>query len=188
VNDSWKVDTSSVELLVRASQAGDRGAFDELVRLYQRRAMRVAVGILGDANEAAEAVQAGFVKAYLAIDKLKEAKRFEVWLLRIVTNTAISQRRAAKRRSKLVETADCNSEESKSFSPVDKGIADELKEAIGLAMSKLSKREAKAIGLFGLQDLSQREVAEIMGCSVGAVRWHVYRARQKLKVLLKEYL
>jgi RNA polymerase sigma factor (sigma-70 family) len=55
-------------------------------------------------------------------------------------------------------------------------------------MSKLSKREAKAIGLFGLQDLSQREVAEIMGCSVGAVRWHVYRARQKLKVLLKEYL
>ena len=55
-------------------------------------------------------------------------------------------------------------------------------------MLKLSEKEAKAMSLFGLNDLSHKEVAEIMGCSVEAVRWHVFRARQKLKVLLKEYL
>ena len=55
-------------------------------------------------------------------------------------------------------------------------------------MLRLSKRETKAITLFGLEDLSQKQVAEIMGCSVGVVKWHVFRARQKLKVLLRKYL
>jgi RNA polymerase sigma-70 factor (ECF subfamily) len=188
VNNSEKANSSDIERLVKASQAGSRGAFDELVRLHQRRAMDVAVRLLGDVEEAAEIVQAGFVRAYLNIGKLKEPKRFEVWLLRIVTNAAISQRRAAKRRKDRIKIADSFCEDKKAVSPVEKGIAEELKEAMQRAMLKLSKKEAKAISFFGLKDLSQREVAEIMGCSVGAVRWYVFRARQKLKTLLKEYL
>lgn len=187
MSDRQKADTGDIERLVKASQTGDRSAFDELVRLYQRRAMQVAVRMLGNANEAAEAVQAGFVKTYLSINKLKEPKRFEVWLLRIVTNAAVSQRRAAKRRAERIKIADCY-EDNKTISPVEKSVTEELKEAIATAMLKLSKKEAKAISLFGLEDLSQKEVAKIMGCSVETVRWHVFRARQKLKVLLKEHL
>ena len=67
-------------------------------------------------------------------------------------------------------------------------IGEELKEEIQRAMLKLSKKEAKAIALFGIEDLPREKVAEIMGCSTEAVRWHVFKARQKLKVLLKEYL
>ena len=52
----------------------------------------------------------------------------------------------------------------------------------------LSKKEAKAITLFGLEDLSQKQVARIMGCSIEAVKWHVFRARKKLKILLRKYL
>jgi len=149
--------------------------------------MRVAVRILGDANDAAEAVQNAFVKAYLGIDKLKEPGRFEVWLLRIVTNAAISQQRSARRRAERIKIAN-SYEDKKAVSLVDRAVGEELKEAIRAAMLMLSKKEAKAISLFGLEDLSQSEAAEIMGCSVAAVRWHVFRARQKLKVLLKEYL
>ena len=173
--------------LVKSSQAGDRGAFDELVRLCQRRAMQVATRVLGDANDAAEAVQAGFVKAYLNIGKLKEPKRFEVWLLRIVTNAAISQARAAKRRTEQIRILDCR-DNKKTFSPLERENVKELKETIRRAMLQLSKKEAKAMSLFGLENLSHREVAEIMGCSVEAARWHVFRARQKLRVLLREYL
>lgn len=173
--------------LVEASQAGDRGAFDELVRVYQRRAMQVAVRALGNADEAAEAVQTGFVNAYLNLSKLRDLKRFEVWLLRIVTNAAISQARKAKRRPESIEIAD-HHEDKASLSPTEAESAKELKEVIQRAMLKLSKKEAKAISLFGLDDLSHRDVAEIMGCSVEAARWYVFRARQKLKVLLKEYL
>ena len=173
--------------LVKASQAGQRGAFDELVRLYQRRAMQVAIRVSGDANDAAEAVQDGFVKAYLNIGKLREPKRFESWLLRIVTNAAISHARAAKRRMGRIRIADCR-DDKEAFSPAERENAKELKETIQRAMLQLSKKEAKAMSLFGLKDLSHSQVAEIMGCSVEAVRWHVFRARQKLKVLLKEYL
>jgi RNA polymerase sigma-70 factor (ECF subfamily) len=149
--------------------------------------MQVAIRILGDAHEAAEAVQDAFVKAYVNVDKLREPERFGVWLLRIVANAAISQRRAAKRSEQRIRVADCR-EDEKSAPLADGAIAGELKEAVKRAMKRLSKKEAKAISLFGLGDLSQREVAEIMGCSVAAVRWHVFKARQKLKVLLKEYL
>ncbi len=187
MNDSLKVNTSDIERLVKASQDGDRGAFDELVRLYQRRAMRIAVRILGNANEAAEAVQGGFVKAYLSIKKLREPKRFEAWFFRIIANTAISLRRAAKRREEKIKVAGSD-ERKRALSPEESQAGEELKEAIQRAMLKLSKKEAKAIALFGIEDLPREKVAQIMGCSAEAVKWHVFKARQKLKVLLKEYL
>ena len=187
LNSGQKVNSTDVERLVKASRGGGREAFDELVRLHQRRAMQVAVRMSGNVDDAADAVQAGFVRAYLSIGKLKKPEQFEVWLLRIIANAAISQRRAAKRRAEKIKIAG-HCEDKKVLLPAEKGIAEELEDAIRRAMLKLSKKEAKAIGLFGLEDLSHREVAEIMGCSVEAVRWYVFRARQKLRVLLKEYL
>jgi RNA polymerase sigma-70 factor (ECF subfamily) len=176
-----------LERLVKAGQARDREAFDELVWLHQRRAMEVAVRILGAAGDAAQAVQTGFVKAYLSIGKLRQPQRFEAWLLKIIANAAVSQARATKRRTSSIRITD-DYEDKKMLSPAQAGTAQELKEAIQRAMLELSKKEAKAISLFGLQDLSQKEVAEIMDCSPEAVRWHVFKARQKLKVLLKDFL
>ncbi len=187
MNHSPKANASDVMKLVKASQAGDRGAFDELVRRYQKPAMLAAVRILGTADEAAEAVQVGFVKAYLNIKKLRDAEKFEVWLLRIVANIAVSQARAAGRRADKVRMAD-RSQDDGTLSAPREDNAEELSRAVRQAMLKLSKKEAQAISLFGLQDMSQKEVAQLMRCSVEAVRWHVFNARKKLKVLLKEYL
>jgi RNA polymerase sigma-70 factor (ECF subfamily) len=149
--------------------------------------MDVAVRMLGVAGEAAEAVQTGFVRAYLSIGKLRRPERFEVWLLRIIANAAVSQARSARRRARNIEIAP-DYEDKKTPGPVQAGAAEDLKEAVSRAMLELSKKEAKAISLFGLQDLSHKEAAEIMDCSIEAVRWHVFKARQKLKVLLKDYL
>jgi RNA polymerase sigma-70 factor, ECF subfamily len=187
VDDRTRADTAEIERLVQASQSGDKGAFDGLVRLYQMRAMQAAVRILGDANDAAEAVQNGFVTAYLKIGKLRDAKRFEFWLLRIIVNAAISERRAAVRRVEKIKIVGCQAN-GKTIDPAENESSDELSKAIKNAMSKLSRKETKAISLFGLEGLSHQQVAEIIGCSVAAARWHVFRARQKLKVLLKEYL
>ena len=187
MNGNSKSNTGGIERLVKACRAGDRASFDELVGLYQRRAMQVAVRLLADADKAAEAVQNGFVKVYLNINRLREPKRFETWFFRIITNTAISQRRTAKGRAEKIRiTGNC--ENRKVLTPEQKEVGKELKEATRRAMLKLSKKQAQAIALFGIEDLPHNEVAEIMGCSVEAVRWHVFKARQKLKVLLKEYL
>ena len=182
-----RIQAKETQQLVEAGRAGDRTAFDELVRRYQRRAMLVAVRILGDADEAAEAVQAGFVSAYLNICSLKKPEYFESWLLRIVANAAINQARTTRQRVDKLKISGLGGGK-KSVSPSDKECTEELKEAISHAMSKLSKKEAKAISLFGLEDLSHKQVAGIMGCTVAAAKWYVFRARQKLKVLLREYL
>jgi len=186
VSGHHKNGTSDVERLVEASRAGDRSAFDGLVRLYQRRATYLAVRLLGNVDDATEVVQQAFVTAYLKIDKLRDPKRFESWLLKIVTNLAIDHREAARRRLGTIGATDC---EAKSpISPVENEIKTELEEAIQRAMLKLSAKEAKAISLFGFEDLSHKEVAQIMGCSVGTARWYVFRARRKLSALLKDYL
>jgi RNA polymerase sigma-70 factor (ECF subfamily) len=173
--------------LVETAKAGDRAAFDELVRVYQKRTMQVAVRMLGDTDEAAEAVQAGFLKAFLNIGKLKEVKYFKIWLLRIISNAAITQARENRRREKKVNIVE-SVRKNKIPSPSDRESSRELKEAIQRAMIKLSQKEAKAISLFGMDDLSHKEVAEIMNCSVSSVKWYVFQARKKLKVLLKDYL
>jgi RNA polymerase sigma-70 factor (ECF subfamily) len=187
VSNAQRRQVKEIRQLVEAGRAGDRAAFDELVWLYQRQAMLTAVRILSDADEAAEAVQAGFVNAYLNIGKLKEPGQFEIWLMRIISNAAIAQARKAKRRKEKIKIAELGGER-KTFSPSDRENAEELKDAIQKAMFKLSKQEAKAISLFGLEELSHKQVAGMMGCTVAAAKWYVFRARQKLKVLLKDYL
>ena len=180
------VDVNDTKKLVEQSRAGCREAFDKLVRIYQKRAMQTALRISGDINDAAEAVQAGFVKAYLNIKKLKKPARFEAWLLRIITNTTLNQRRKQNRPLEKINIETCENE--KVTSPRDTADAEELKQAIQKAMAKLTRKEAKAISLFGLQDLPHKQVAEIMNCSVESARWHVHRARKKLKVFLKDYI
>lgn len=187
MNDGPKASIDDTVMLVRATRAGRREAFDRLVRLHQRRALQAAVAILGTADEAADAVQDTFVKAYLSIGKLKQPENFGPWLLRIVTNAAISRARTVRRRKDRRRLAT----EAVKDVPAQAGHTQptlELREAVQVAMSRLSSKEARAISLFGLQDLSHKEVAEIMNCSAEAARWYVFNARKKLKVLLKEYL
>lgn len=189
VNEPENADCAQfdTERLVQLSQAGSRGAFDKLVRMHQHRATKLAIRITGDAHEAAEAVQDGFMAAFVKIEKLRDPGKFEAWLLRIVANAAISRLRACKRRIDRVRLADCKSEVMLA-NDEDNRNALELKQAIQRAMMRLSKKEAMAISLFALDGLSHKEAAEIMGGSEGAVRWHVHKARGKLRRLLKDYL
>lgn len=186
VNCQLKENNSDIQELVNESRTGESNAFDEIVRLYQVRAMQIAVRILGNKHEAAEAVQDGFIKAYTNIRNLRQPERFEAWFFRIITNTAISRLKTARYQANKGKIE--NFYYKKVQTPDENQINEELQKAIRQAMQKLSKKQARAIALFGIEDLSQDEVAEIMNCSVGAVRWHVNRAREKLKVLLKEYL
>jgi len=187
MNDDGR-EQSEVAELVKAAQAGGKTAFDRLVQLYQRQAMRVALGILGNVHDAGEVVQEAFVKAYVGLGGLSQRERFRFWLLKIVSNEAISRRRAARRRriaTSLFLTARAEEQVSGRQDGED---TDELQLAIERAMRRLTGKEAEAITLFGLDGLPHVEVERIMGCSAGAVRWHVHRARKKLRVLLKEYL
>ena len=154
MSNHHKTRTRDVKRLVEASRAGDRSAFDELVRLYQRRTTYLAVRLLGNADDATEIVQQAFVTAYLKIDKLRDPGRFESWLLKIISNLAINHRDAIRHRMSSIEAMDC--ETKKSISPFENEIKAELEQAVQRAMLRLSGKEAKAISLFGFEDLSHK--------------------------------
>lgn len=179
---------SETVALVRAGQTGDRAAFDRLVQLHQRRAMGLALGILGNVHDAAEVVQEALVKAYLGLGGLRDPQRFRTWLLQIVAHEAISRRRSARRHRIGMKLLVTRSRERRAAEPQEKGHEEELRAVVERALQQLSAKEAEAIALFGLDGLSHQEAGRIMGCSAGAVRWHAHRARKKLRVLLKDYL
>ena len=183
--DRWP---SEIVELVKASQAGDKTAFGQLVRLYQQQAMRLATGILGDAHDAADVVQEAFVRAYLQLGRLKLPSRFGPWLLRVVVNEAIDRRRVLRRQAGSLKASRWHEMRRPGQSPEDVEQGRDFRAAVKEAMLKLTDKEAKAITLFGFDGLSQRQVAEMMECSTESVRWHIYRARQKLRILLKEFL
>jgi len=150
--------------------------------------MRVAFGVLGNVHDAAETVQDAFLKGYLRIGSLVAAESFRFWILRIVANEAVSRRRALRRRAVMVKLFAAADVRGRSSGPQEKEDARDMQAAVERALVHLTANQAKAISLFGIEGLAHDEVARIMGCSVGAARWHVHRARRKLRVLLKEHL
>jgi len=174
--------------LVQAGRTGDKAAFDRLVLLHQRQAVALALGVLGNRDDAMEVVQEAFLKAHFGLGRLSQPERFRFWLLRIVANEAITRRRAARRRRIMMSLFVAARAQDQSVGSQEHENLDELQMAVERALRQLTDKEARAIALFGLDGLAQDEVARIMGCSAGAVRWHVHRARKKLRMLLKEHL
>ena len=190
----------SDEQLVRRVLAGERTAFDTLVERYQKRATSVSYRLVGNVHDALEVVQDAFVRAYRNVETLEEPARFGAWLLRIVTNLSLNFRRdraVGGRKVSLSESAGDDGEsadqrltdsEASEDRPGAKLAAGELSEVVQQALDGLPEQQRVALVLFSVEALPQKDVASIMGCSVEAVKWHVFQARRKLKDRLADYL
>lgn len=177
--------------LVRQTRAGRREAFDELVDRYERRAISVAQRLLGNLHDALEVCQEAFVRAYRNLDSLADEARFGPWLLKIVTNLSLNLRRGrgpriARENGRLDDGRDPAT--GAAARPGANLAARELAQRIRSGLAALSDRQRAALVLFSVEQLPQKQVAEILGCSIEAVKWHVFQARKKLKVQLAEYL
>jgi len=93
-------------LLVDRVLAGDRRAFETLVRVHERRVFRVTLAILGTAEDAEEAMQDAFVKAYRYINQFRRESRFTTWLKRIAVNEALQKRQARRNTVSLDEVTE----------------------------------------------------------------------------------
>jgi RNA polymerase sigma-70 factor (ECF subfamily) len=186
--------------LVRAIRAGRPAVFDDLVERYQRRAVSVAYRLLGDLHDALEVCQEAFIRAYRSLDSLADESRFGSWLLKIVTNLSLNFRRDRAVGGLRVSLDDCilDDQGARRERLADAGHADsqpgaelaaaELHSVVQAAIAELPEQQRTALVLFSFEQLPQKEVASIMGCSVEAVKWHVFQARKKLKNRLADYL
>ncbi len=182
--------------LVKAVLRGELSAFDQLVRRYQRRAVAVAYRMLNNREDALEVSQDAMLKAYDKLDSLHNPERFGSWLLRIVSNLSLNRRRSrALRKTQSLDVENPAGQRAEWNLP-DEGLAGpdeevsgrELQAMIAEKIEQLPEKQQQALVLFSLQKLPQKQVAEIMGLSVEAVKWHVFAARKKLKDELQQYL
>src|SRR5437016_9809782 len=87
--------------LVQQTVSGNRKAFDELIRRYQRQAVAVSYRLLGNSQDALEVTQDAFLKAFTSLQTLQKPEAFGGWLMRIVSNLSLNYRRSRKIRSQL---------------------------------------------------------------------------------------
>jgi RNA polymerase sigma-70 factor, ECF subfamily len=183
-------------VLVRRTLDGDRKAFDVLINRYQRQAVAVSVRLLNNSHDALEVTQDAFLKAFKNLSTLQKPEAFGGWLMRIVNNLSLNYRRSRKTRSQLpLDDLLGNSENAgnsggsewtaNSGQPLKILEGHELGQRLTEALAQLPEKQRQALVLFTMQELPQKEVAEQLGCSVEAVKWHVFQGRKKLKELLK---
>lgn len=187
-------------VLVAAACRGERDAFDALIQRYQKQVTGIAYRLLGNLDDALEVAQETFVKAYVNLDSLDHQNRFAPWLLRIATNLALNARRSRATRKRLIPLDGAHRDDEQPLldripaphyadaSPVPAATANELAERVHDAIDQLTDAQRTALVLFSMEKLPQKEVAEIMNCSIEAVKWHVFQARKKMKTLLADQL
>jgi RNA polymerase sigma-70 factor (ECF subfamily) len=177
------------EQLLGRYTAGDRAALDELFRRYRQPAYRVAYRLLGNEPDALDAVQEGFVKALTHLPSFQGRSSFKTWLLRVVSNAALDLGRQRGRREALsLEAAAADGESCPRLLTADesgRGLERcDLRRQLDRALAALPEAQRQTFVLYADAGLSYREVAEVLGISLGTVMSRLYYARQKLRAHL----
>ena len=177
-------------LLVERVLAGDRRAFESLVRRHERRVFRVTLAVLGNIEDAEEAMQDTFVKAFRHLNQFRREARFTTWLTRIAVNEAVQKRSA---RKTFVPLADVDNSEEQ-FTPKRRESwrsnpeqlygKQEIHRFVEEAIQSLPEIYREAFVLRDVEELSAEEAAEVLGISVPALKSRLLRARLMMRETL----
>lgn len=188
---SWteKSDTD----LALALKGGEEAAFDEMVRRHQGRVFAVAYRLTGHREDALDVTQEALLKAYYKIGSWQPTGGFVPWLLRLTSNQAIDHLRRRKRhREERLDEAFVPTSEKAPVEPfvmdVETAVrAQEIDERVQLAMSVLSPSQKLVFTLRHYQGLQLADIAVELGCTVGSVKVHLFRALKKLRNELRDF-
>jgi RNA polymerase sigma factor (sigma-70 family) len=173
--------------LVELARRGDLRAWETIVRRYQGLAFRTAYLFSGNAADAEEAVQDGFVKAYRALGRFRRGSPLRPWLLRIVSNQARNRRRSAGRREALALRAAATDRPGDAVpSPEAALLAGESRAGLLEAVNALSEQHRLAIACRYFLELSEEETAAALGVRRGTVKSRLARALAHLREELGE--
>jgi RNA polymerase sigma-70 factor, ECF subfamily len=185
----------SDQQLVERVQAGDKAAFDLLVRKYQHRVLKLVSRFVSDAAEAEDVAQEAFLKAYRALASFRGDSAFYTWLYRIAINTAKNALVSNRRRPvdfdldlQDPEQYDRHARLKEGDTPEGVLLTEEIRSVVENAMEQLPEDLRTAIVLRELEGLSYEEIAEAMDCPVGTVRSRIFRAREAIDKKLKPLL
>ena len=182
--------------LVEQTMAGDRKAFDELIKRHQAKAVARSYRLLGNMHDAAEVTQDAFMKAYTSLRTLESPEKFAGWLMRIVSNLSLNKRRDRRKSAALptddllggMDAGSSHARSGRADDPFQQVAGKEMGVRLFKALDQLSEKQRQAIVMFTIEEMPQKEVAQAMDCSVEAVKWHVFQGRKRLREILKDLL
>ena len=180
--------------LIRAAVGGDEGAFRGLMERYGKRAFAVAVGIVGDPDEAQDVVQDAFVKTWYSLKEFRFGSNFYTWFYRLLVNQAIDRwRKTARAQTVPLDekwlSEDASPPDSVIYprTPEELSANRELSEILGRAIGSLPEYHRSVILLREVDGMAYEEIAAVLDCSVGTVMSRLHYARARLREALKGY-
>lgn len=167
--------------LLERAKRGDVDAFGEIVTRYQALAQRTAYVITRDADVAQDVTQEAFVKAYRALGRFRPGAPLRPWLLRIVANEAINRAKASSRHPTLDLAAAEARAADPAASPEAQALAMERREMVVRAVNDLKEDDRLVIAYRYFFDLTEVEMAEVLGVPRGTVKSRLSRAMSRLR-------
>jgi len=176
-------DSAPDSAIVRAVLAGDVDAFARLVDRHHARCLRVATQLLGDADDAEDAVQDAFVRAYRHLGSYRERDRFGAWMLRIVVNQCRTRAAKAARYTRFdLDQHEPDAEHGPAHDASDR------RAEMAHALAQLGPEQREAIVLRFTEELSYEEISALTGVGISALKMRVQRACSRLRALLEAHL
>jgi RNA polymerase sigma-70 factor, ECF subfamily len=192
VTDRYRI--AADDELVRIAQGGENRAFDELVRRYQDKVYRLSYKILRHEDDAAEALQDAFLSAYRGLGKFKSESTFSTWLYRIATNASLMKYRKRRDNHVSLDQSQSASEDAEPLQladwtaqPPEELLTAETRQVMAEGVERLPEELRTVFVLRDIEELSNAEVAEILGLSVAAVKSRLHRGRIQLRERLNRY-
>ncbi|UCZ53416.1 RNA polymerase sigma factor SigW [Bacillus shivajii] len=182
-----------VKKIIIEVKKGNQQAFAELVELYKDKVYQVAYRLLGNSHEAQDIAQEAFLRAYTNIESYDINRKFSTWIFRIATNLAIDRIRKKKPDFHLEDQV-AGTEDLTYYSqistdeqlPEDQVVQHEMQEWIQQEVMMLPPKYRSAIILKYMEDLSLKEISEILNLPVATVKTRIHRGREALRKRLRD--
>ena len=168
--------------LIASAQHGDTRAFEQLVRIHQGIALRVAYLVVRNPTEAEDVTQDAFVKAYRSLGRFRDESPFRPWLLKIVRNEALNRVRGNKRRDRLaIQVGRDPVSGDAALSPEAVVLTEDEGRRLLARLDDLPERYLSVLVYRYLLDLSEQETAQVLGIPAGTVKSRASRALERLR-------
>ena len=174
---------------IAAAREGDQGAFEELVRFYEKRVLALTQRMCKNPEDAAEAAQEAFFAAWRGLKNFRGDSSFSTWIYRLASNACVDLlRREGKQQAAVsLDDGELNLDvPSAAASPQEEAERRELREQIEEGLRALPPEYRAALVLREIQQLRYDEIGEALGVDIGTEKSRINRGRKKLRIFLLE--
>ena len=196
LNAGTQVDEAA---LIRAAQAGDQDAFERLVRIYDQSVLRLAMNLLRSPEDARDVYQEAFLRVFKNLHNFRFDCSFHTWLYRIVTNLCLDQMRKRKVRreepsvvagtgDQPVDRLDSVAEARADGDPQRHLFSGQLRKRVKEVLEQLTPRERMVFELRHYEGLRLKKIGEMLGTTEEAAKNCLFRATQKMRASLGDFV